>query len=57
MPEYKITWTINIDGKNPVDAAKKVLKIMQDNESIATVFDVEDHQMQTTCVDLLKLDS
>ena len=56
MPEYTITWTINIDGENPVDAAKKVVSIMLDNESIATVFDVQDNKMQTTRVDLLNLD-
>ena len=52
MPEYKITWTINIDGKNPADAALEALKIMQDKESVATVFDVQDEQMKTMRVDL-----
>ena len=57
MPEYTITWTIDIDGENPVDAAKKVVSIMRDNESIASVFDVQDNKMQTTRVDLLSQDN
>lgn len=42
IKEYLITWTIDIEATTPEKAAKAALKIMQDKNSIATVFEVKD---------------
>lgn len=38
---YLVTWQINIDAPDPEQAARLALEIMQDKESIATVFTVK----------------
>jgi hypothetical protein len=53
MPEYTISWTINLDGENPEDAASNALAIMLDEHSISTVFDVTDASGNQTRIDLL----
>ncbi len=40
MREYTVTWIIEVDAANHVEAAKKAAEIMQDPDSIATVFEV-----------------
>jgi hypothetical protein len=48
----KVTWEIDIDADNPVEAAQKALRIQRNPESIATVFAVTDETGNTTEVDL-----
>lgn len=50
--EYSITWTIQLDGKNPLAAAKEALEIQQDVGSTATVFKVTDKRGKSVLVDL-----
>ncbi|MYS39654.1 hypothetical protein K388_07190 [Streptomyces sp. KhCrAH-43] len=40
MPEYEITWTIDLDAAGPVDAARKALTTHRNPTSWATVFTV-----------------
>lgn len=40
MPEYRVTWNIDIDAPNPRKAAEKALEMQRDPSSIATVFEV-----------------
>jgi len=47
MPEYLVTWKIDIEASNPKEAAKQALEIMRDPESTATVFEVEDKKKKT----------
>ena len=42
MKQYKVTWAIDSFEDSPEAAAKEALKIMQDPESWATVFNVID---------------
>lgn len=41
MPEYRVTWDIDIEADSPEEAAKKALEIQRRPDSIATVFDVQ----------------
>ena len=41
MPEFLVTWQIDIEADNAKEAAEKALEIMKDPESIATVFEIE----------------
>lgn len=50
--EYKITWTINVTGENPLDAAKQALALFKAEDSTATIFRVENPQGATTEIDL-----
>jgi len=52
MPEYLVTWQIDIDADNPKEACEKALRIMQDKESIATVFEVMDRDGELSIIDL-----
>lgn len=36
--EYHVTWTIEVDGDSPEDAARNALAIQRDPESSALVF-------------------
>jgi hypothetical protein len=38
--EYRVKWEIDIEAKNPEEAAKKALEIQRDPKSIATYFSV-----------------
>jgi hypothetical protein len=40
--EYTVTWTIQVTADGVEAAAQAALHIMQDSESLATVFEVED---------------
>lgn len=40
MAKYHVTWEIDIDARNPTQAARKALEIQREPESIATVFKV-----------------
>jgi predicted Zn-ribbon and HTH transcriptional regulator len=42
MTEYLVEWKIDIDAKNPLDAAKQARRIHLDPESTALVFQVTD---------------
>ena len=42
MAEYLVEWKIDIDAKNPLDAAKQARLIHLDPASTATVFQVTD---------------
>ena len=53
MPEYRVTWQIDIDAENPKAAAEQGHKIMLDPDSLATVFEVYDENEKETVVDLL----
>lgn len=55
MPEFTVTWTIDVDGKSPEDAAANARAIMLDEHSMATVFDVADLSGSITRIDLLGL--
>lgn len=41
MASYKVTWEIELDASSAFDAASQALSIQRDDQSIATVFDVE----------------
>lgn len=40
MPEYRVTWQIDVVALSPKDAAERALEIQRNPDSIATVFDV-----------------
>jgi hypothetical protein len=40
MIEYHVTWSIQLDAETPEDAARQAQAILQDPDSIATIFDV-----------------
>ncbi len=50
--EYKITWSIEVTGETPKNAAEQALALFKAKDSTATVFRVEDHQGITTEIDL-----
>lgn len=42
MPFFYVQWAIETEADSPVDAARKARQIHQDQESIATVFHVQE---------------
>jgi len=38
--EYRVTWEIDVDAKNPLDAAKQAWKLMRGRNSTANCFTV-----------------
>jgi hypothetical protein len=56
MPDYLVTWAINIeDAADEVEAAEKALAIQRDPDSTATVFEVLEvgyHNDRTMTIDL-----
>jgi len=54
MPQYLVTWTIDIDAASPVDAASEALRIQRDAESQATFFQIQrdDRPRKRWAVDL-----
>jgi len=53
MPNYLVTWTIDIQADSPTEAALAALSIQRKPDSIAVVFKVRDkHTRTTTLVDL-----
>lgn len=54
MPEYRVSWAINIIAANAQEAAAEALRIQRDPESTATVFLVKDKATGVTkSIDLL----
>jgi hypothetical protein len=41
MPEYLVTWSIEVDADNPEDAARKAMETQQRPDSIAHSFVVQ----------------
>ena len=54
MPEYTISWTMELDALTLMESAKKALEIMQDPDSIATCFQVMEKGVKIADVDLLE---
>ena len=53
MPNYLVTWMIDIEAESPTEAALAALAIKRKPDSIAVVFKVRDkHTRTTTLVDL-----
>jgi hypothetical protein len=52
MPDYLVTWEIEISADNPVLAAQEALEIQRGTESSAVVFEVADEHGEITRVDL-----
>ena len=48
MPEYLVTWMIDIVADGPVEAAAQALAIQRDPSSEATVFEVTHIETQKT---------
>lgn len=42
MPDYLVTWQINIEADDPEDAAIEAQRIQRNPESTATCFDVQE---------------
>jgi hypothetical protein len=55
MPEYHVTWEIDLYADSPCEAAKEARAIHRDPDSLATVFDVTDETGETPRVDLEEL--
>lgn len=53
MPDYRITWEIDVFAPTPRDAARQAFGHMQRPGTTATVFDVADSRGNLTRVDLL----
>lgn len=56
MPEYHVTWEIELNADSPREAAVKALAIQRDSDSIATVFDVTDKVGTTEQIDLAEVE-
>lgn len=56
MTTYSVNWQIDIEAKSPVEAAKHALEIHRDQNSMATVFDVYDEDVNCTRVDLQEIE-
>ncbi len=52
MPQFLVTWTIEIDADSAEAAAKEALEIHRDPESIATVFTVAGPDGAAVTIDL-----
>ena len=52
MPEYHVTWEIDLTADSPREAAEQALAIQRDPNSTATVFDVVDEDGNAERVDL-----
>lgn len=57
MPDYVITWEIELTAETPVAAAQQALAIQRDPDSLATVFSVYSEQGAPITIDLLDDDS
>jgi len=52
MPEYLVTWEIDIEADSPEEAAKRALLIQRDQGSEATIFNVtEENSDKTQIID------
>lgn len=52
MPEYRIEWTIDLDGATPREAAQKAFEIMQRPGTTATYFTVKEFDSPADAVDV-----
>jgi hypothetical protein len=52
MPEYHVTWEIDLDADSPREAAERALAIHRNPESIATFFEVTDEAGTTERIDV-----
>lgn len=52
MPEYLVTWKIDIDADTPEEAAMRALIVQRDPESVAAYFIVKDKCGNTIPIDL-----
>ena len=43
MTMYRVTWEIDIEADDAIDAARQALEIHRDPDSIATVFSVQEY--------------
>lgn len=48
MPQYLVTWEIQIDGRNPIEAAERCKKAHRDPFSLANVFTVKNERSGIT---------
>jgi len=55
MPDYLVTWTIDIKADTAEAAAREALAIQRDPNSTATVFDTIDDAGETRRVDLTEI--
>jgi hypothetical protein len=46
MTEYLVTWQIDIEAEDVVAAAEEALRIQRKPDSIATVFEIKNKNMQ-----------
>lgn len=53
MPEWRVSWDIDLEAESPEEAAKLALQIQRDPQSLATFFAVEvvdeDGQLHDQC--------
>jgi hypothetical protein len=42
MPEYLVSWAIQVDADNPLEAARRAREMQLDPNSLATFFTVAD---------------
>lgn len=56
MPEFRVSWVIDIEAETPEEAARKARAIQMKSDSIATVFDVACNG-DTQTIDLAELDA
>jgi hypothetical protein len=56
MPEYRVTWEIDIEAATPEEAARKALTIQRDANSRATVFNVTDEDGEMEDIDITAID-
>ena len=56
MRQYLVTWIIEVDADNAVEAAREAREIQQDPANIATVFVVKEAGKKAVTVDLAEDD-
>ena len=54
---FRVTYSIDIEAKTELEAAKQVYQIMQDPKSFKPILDVKNSKRKTTRIDLSKINS
>jgi len=55
--KYRVTWIIDLEASTPIDAARRARDVMQDKESIATIFEIKQDKAEIVhTIDLLDYD-
>lgn len=55
MKTYDVNWSIDIDASSPREAAERALEIMQDPDSSALFFEIEDIKTKNiTAIDFME---